>query len=153
MTDRISTYINVLSRIERAHRRLLDVIKDGLDRAGEKDVNAVQALLLFNIGTSELTAGELRSKGCYLGSNVSYNLKKLVEGGYVNHDRSDSDRRSVLVSLTDDGMRIRDIVANLYASHAEKIGLFDLEDEALVDLEKRLALLERFLEDQVRFQL
>ena len=93
--------------VERLHRQLLDVIKDELDRKGEREVNSVQALLLFNIGDQEMTAGELRTRGHYLGSNVSYNLKKLVETGYIHHERSDVDRRSVHVRLTDKGAAIR----------------------------------------------
>src|SRR5437870_11770766 len=90
-------YMEALTLIERLHRRLLDVIKDDFERAGAPEVNPVQALLLFNIGDSELTAGELKTRGHYQGSNVSYNLKKLVEAGYVNHERSNSDKRSVRV--------------------------------------------------------
>ena len=100
-------YMEALTLVERLHRRLLDVIKDEFDRAGRSDVNSVQALLLFNIGDSELTAGELRTRGYYLGSNVSYNLKKLVEMGYIHHQRSRMDRRSVRVSLTEKGQRGR----------------------------------------------
>ena len=74
-----SLYLESLQLVERLHRRLLDVIKDEFERNGRSDINAIQALLLFNIGNSELTAGELRSRGYYLGSNVSYNLKKLVD--------------------------------------------------------------------------
>ena len=72
-------YLEALTLVERLHRRLLDVIKDEFDRRGRSDINSVQALLLYNIGDKELTAGELRTRGYYLGSNVSYNLKKLVE--------------------------------------------------------------------------
>ena len=89
-------YMEMLNLIERLHRQLLDVIKDELDRRDEREINSVQALLLFNVGDQELTAGELRTRGHYLGSNVSYNLKKLVEAGYVHHARSELDRRSVL---------------------------------------------------------
>ena len=96
-----SLYLDSLTLVERLHRRLLDVIKDELDRRGRSDINAVQALLLFNIGNTELTAGELRSRGYYLGSNVSYNLKKMVDQGFINHQKSRVDRRSVRVSLTD----------------------------------------------------
>ena len=103
-------YLEALTLVERLHRRLLDVIKDEFDRSGRSDVNAVQALLLFNIGESELTAGELRTRGYYLGSNVSYNLKKLVEMGYIHHQRSRMDRRSVRVSLTDKGHEVAKIV-------------------------------------------
>src|ERR1700744_2640025 len=93
-------YIKALTLGERLHRRLLDVIKDEFDRRGRSDVNSVQALLLYNIGDKELTAGELRTKGYYLGSNVSYNVKKLVELGFLDHQRSRVDRRSVRIRLT-----------------------------------------------------
>jgi len=76
-----SEYLQALRLIERLHRLLLDVIKDEFDREGGAELNSVQALLLYNIGESELTAGELKTRGYYLGSNVSYNLKKLVDMG------------------------------------------------------------------------
>src|SRR2546427_9679732 len=76
-------YLEALTLVERLPRRLLDVIKDEFDRRGRADINSVQALLLYNIGDKELTAGELRTRGYYLGSNVSYNLKKLVELGFL----------------------------------------------------------------------
>src|SRR5438094_5272587 len=110
-------YLEALTLVERLHRRLLDVIKDEFDRRSRSDINAVQALLLYNIGDSELTAGELRTRGYYLGSNVSYNLKKLVEMGFLHHARSRMDRRSVRISLTDKGAEVRDIVEQLYQKH------------------------------------
>ena len=118
-------YFEALTMVERLHRRLLDVIKDEFDRRGRSDVNAVQALLLYNIGDKELTAGELRTRGYYLGSNVSYNVKKLVEMGYLHHARSRIDRRSVRISLTEKGEEVHRIVAGLYEKHAmtvEQIG-------------------------------
>ncbi len=107
--------------MERLHRRLLDVIKDEFERRGREDVNSVQALLLYNIGDSELAASELRTRGYYLGSNVSYNVKKLVEAGYLHHARSKTDRRSVRISLTDKGRQIHDIVQQLYDKHSRTI--------------------------------
>src|ERR1700675_5081783 len=114
-------YLESLNLVERLHRQLLDVIKDELDRRGERVVNSVQALLLFNIGDQELTAGELRTRGHYLGSNVSYNLKKLVESGYIHHERSDVDRRSVHVSLTPKGSEIREVVTRLFDRQLESV--------------------------------
>ncbi len=119
------SYLEALTLVERLHRRLLDVIKDEFDRQGRNDINAVQALLLHNIGNSELTAGELRTRGYYLGSNVSYNLKKLVDQGLISHQKSRVDRRSVRVSLTDKGKAVADIVEGLYQRHMgsiEKVG-------------------------------
>src|ERR1044072_2402096 len=112
-----SLYMESLQLVERLHRRLLDVIKDEFDRNGRSDINAIQALLLFNIGNSELTAGELRSRGYYLGSNVSYNLKKLVDLGFINHQGSRIDRRSVRISLTETGTEIDRKSTRLNSSH------------------------------------
>ena len=116
-----SLYLESLQLVERLHRRLLDVVKDEFERQGRSDINAIQALLLFNIGNAELTAGELRTRGYYLGSNVSYNLKKLVELGFINHQRSRVDRRSVRVSLTPKGKEVAEVVDGLYERHIGSI--------------------------------
>lgn len=120
----LDVYRQTLSLIERLHRQLLDMIKSDLDTAGHAGVNNVQALLLHNIGDCELTAGELRSRGHYLGSNVSYNLKKLVDAGYIHHQRSESDRRSVLVRLTPAGHAIRDLVSAMYERQCRLLNNF-----------------------------
>jgi DNA-binding MarR family transcriptional regulator len=147
-------YLECLNLVERLHRQLLDVIKDELDRRGERIINSVQALLLFNIGDQELTAGELRTRGHYLGSNVSYNLKKLVESGYIHHERSDVDRRSVHVSLTEKGMEIREAVAKLFDRHLESIeAVGNVTGDNFDDLNTSLRRLERFWLDQVRYRL
>ena len=148
------SYLRLLTLIERLHRQLLDVIKDELERLGQTDINSVQALLLYNIGDAELTAGELRSRGHYLGSNVSYNLKKLVEAGYIHHQRSDADRRSVRVSLTSQGREVRDRVSALYNRHMGSIVEVGGVDSALIETtNKTLLRLERFWTDQIRFRL
>jgi len=147
-------YMEALTLVERLHRRLLDVIKDEFDRAGRSDVNSVQALLLYNIGGAELTAGELRTRGYYLGSNVSYNLKKLVEMGYIHHQRSRMDRRSVRVSLTEKGQGVANIVGGLYERHIRSIdqigGISATDFQAL---NRSLQRLERFWTDQILYRL
>jgi DNA-binding MarR family transcriptional regulator len=147
-------YLVSLKLIERLHRLLLDVIKDEFERLGRSDVNSVQVLLLYNIGDAELTAGELTSRGYYLGSNVSYNLKKLVEAGYINHQRSSTDRRSVRVCLTDKGQEISKVISALYhrqLKSLQQVGGIDSND--LETLNKSLIRLERFWTDQIRYQL
>ncbi len=147
-------YLEALTLVERLHRRLLDVIKDEFDRRGRADVNSVQALLLYNIGDSELTAGELRTRGYYLGSNVSYNLKKLVESGFLHHQRSRMDRRSVRISLTDKGREVHKVVDDLYAKHVksiEQVGGINAGDFHVIN--KALVRLERFWTDQIRYRL
>jgi len=147
-------YLEALTLVERLHRRLLDVIKDEFDRRGRADINSVQALLLYNIGDKELTAGELRTRGYYLGSNVSYNLKKLVELGFLDHQRSRVDRRSVRIRLTSQGQEVRKIVDALYQKHVktvEQVG--GISNEEFANLNKSLHRLERFWTDQILYRL
>ncbi|MEQ9693418.1 winged helix DNA-binding protein [Shimia sp. SDUM112013] len=145
-------YLDSLALVERLHRLLLDVIKDEFERVGILDINAVQALLLFNIGDNEVTAGELKSRGYYQGSNVSYNLKKLVEMGYMHHQRCEIDRRSVRVRLTQRGREIRDIVNALFERHAEGLqskGV--LSCEGIDTITFALKRVERYWTDQIRY--
>lgn len=147
-------YLKSLRMVELLHRLLLDVIKDEFERLGRNDVNSVQALLLFNIGEAELTAGELKSRGYYLGSNVSYNLKKLVDTGYINHERSSTDRRSVRVSLTEKGKEVCEIVDALYERQLRSIKqVGGLDEGDLGTLNRSLMRLERFWADQIRYRL
>lgn len=148
----MSTYLDTLTLVERLHRLLLDVIKDEFERVGLLEINAVQALLLFNIGDNEVTAGELKSRGYYQGSNVSYNLKKLVETGYMHHQRCEIDRRSVRVRLTEKGREVRDVVADLFANHAN--GLQDkgvLDMNGIDEIATALRRVERYWTDQIRY--
>ncbi len=147
-------YLETLTLVERLHRRLLDVIKDEFDRRSRADINAVQALLLYNIGEKDLTAGELRTRGYYLGSNVSYNLKKLVEMGFLDHQRSRIDRRSVRIKLTDKGREVRDIVDMLYQKHVGTVAqVGGIDSDEFATLNKSLQRLERFWADQILYRL
>ena len=147
-------YLETLTLVERLHRRLLDVIKDEFDRRGRADINPVQALLLYNIGEKDLTAGELRTRGYYLGSNVSYNVKKLVEMGFLDHQRSRIDRRSVRIKLTDKGREVRDIVEMLYQKHVGSVvQVGGINSDEFAVLNKALQRLERFWTDQILYRL
>ena len=149
-----SDYLELLQLVERLHRQLLDVVKDELDREGLDDLNSVQALLLFNIGDQELTAGELRTRGHYLGSNVSYNLKKLVDAGYIRHERSAVDRRAVRVSLTDSGFAVCAHLNKLFerqGSSLNPVGGVDVEQMPAINT--ALARIERFWADHIRYRM
>jgi DNA-binding MarR family transcriptional regulator len=137
-------YLAVISLVERLHRHFLDVVKLELDGSEIRDVNNVQALMLYNIGDAEMTVGELTLRGCYLGSNVSYNLKKLVENGYVEQARSPHDRRSVHVRLTAKGRVLRDRLAEMHRRHAERLPQSGITVSDLESAAATLRRLERF---------
>ncbi len=150
--DFISGYLETLGLVERLHRLLLDVIKDEFERLGVLEINAVQGLLLFNVGDNEVTAGELKTRGYYQGSNVSYNLKKLVEMGFMHHQRCEIDRRSVRVRLTERGRHVRDVVAALFERHAEGLqqkGI--LGPDGIGAINTSLRRMERYWSDQIRY--
>jgi DNA-binding MarR family transcriptional regulator len=148
----MSQYLEALALVERLHRLLLDVIKDEFERVGVFEINAVQALLLFNIGDNEVTAGELKSRGYYQGSNVSYNLKKLVEMGYMHHQRCEVDRRSVRVKLTEKGNKVRATVEGLFSRHAEGLQSRDvLSSDGIDGINTSLRRVERYWSEQIRY--
>jgi len=137
-------YLEAISLIERLHRRFLDVVKSELDRLGVVDVNNVQSLILFNIGNEDLTVGELTHRGYYLGTNVTYNLKKLVENGYVVQERSARDRRSVRIHLSDKGKELCQQLDTIYSHQAEALGANALNAEDLARTNASLRALEQF---------
>lgn len=115
MTD---NYLEIIGLIERVHRNFLEAVKLELDGQGGSDINNVQALILFNIGDAEMTVGDLTSRGCYQGANVSYNLKKLVENNYLIQKRSDYDRRVSHVRLTIKGRKLCERLQSMHERHA-----------------------------------
>jgi DNA-binding MarR family transcriptional regulator len=145
-------YLDSLSLVERLHRLLLDVIKDEFERLGILEINAVQAQLLFNLGENEVTAGEHKTRGYYQGTNVSYNLKKLVEMGYMHHQRCEIDRRSVRVRLTPKGRAVREAVGDLFARHAEGLqGRGQVTPGSVDELNSTLRRVERYWTEQIRY--
>jgi DNA-binding MarR family transcriptional regulator len=140
----INAYLEAISLIERLHRHFLELVKLELEGLGIHDINNIQGMMLFNIGDAEMTVGELTLRGCYLGSNVSYNVKKMVENNYLVQERSLHDRRSIHVRLTEKGFKLRDGLSAMHRRHSEMlaqavIGIGDL-DAVCVTLRR----LERF---------
>jgi DNA-binding MarR family transcriptional regulator len=115
-----------------------------LEGLGIHDINNVQGMMLFNIGEAVMTVGELTLRGCYLGSNVTYNVKKMVENGYLAQQRSVHDRRSVHIQLTEKGMKLRGSLMAMHRRHAEMLSQAALSADDLQATEITLRRLERF---------
>jgi DNA-binding MarR family transcriptional regulator len=137
-------YLEVISLIERLHRQFLEVVKLELDSLRAHDLNNVQALLLFNIGDADISIGELTSRGYYLGSNVSYNVKKLAESGYLTYERSEHDRRSMRVRLTRKGSTLRDRLSGMIGRQIDMLGQSQIIEKDLESVVTTLQRLERF---------
>jgi len=137
-------YLEVISLVERLHRQFLEVVKLELEGFGIHDINNIQAMMLFNIGDAEMTVGELTLRGCYLGSNVSYNVKKMVENEYLAHQRSVHDRRSIHVRLTEKGIKLRDSLTVMHQRHAEMLSRATPSTDDLQATSITLRRLERF---------
>lgn len=152
--DASSLYFEAVQVLERLHRHLLDVVKAELDREGCRDLTAPQALLIFNLRDGETSAGELRERGNYQGSNVSYNLKKLAECGYLHYTRREDDRRSVTISLTPEGNAVAALIERMWLRHVEGVGpVAGIENGDLQRAGSVLARLERFWTDSIRYRL
>lgn len=152
LSDSSEAYLEALRLLERMHRLMLDLVKDEFERLRQTDLTPVQAMIIYNLGEAEVSAGELRSRGMYQGSNVSYNLKKLVAMGYVHHERCDLDRRSVRVRLTPEGQRVRDTVHQMFLRHAKGLSLSGvLDDPPLDEVNLQMRRIERFWTEQIRY--
>lgn len=144
-------YYQSILLIERLHRHFLEVVKAELDRQGIQDINNVQSLILYNIGSDELTVGELTARGYYLGSNVSYNVKKMVENGYLVQERSQHDRRSVRLRVSDKGMSLRDKLGDMFERHVEGLADIEMSPEVLRQVNESLMRMERFWSERMGF--
>jgi len=147
----LEEYSNIVQLVERLHRHFLDVLRTELRRVGNEEINAVQALLLFNIGEDDVVIRDLRDRGYYHGSNVSYNIKKLTEMGYLSQERSPHDRRATRLQLTDRGFEIRRVVAELQSVLVERLGRNGVTVEMLRGGSKALEQIERTWTDYVRY--
>jgi DNA-binding MarR family transcriptional regulator len=145
------SYLETIRLIERLHRRFLDVIKTELDRLGIEDINNVQTLILSNIGGETLTVGELTARGYYLGSNVSYNVKKLVENGYLNQERSPHDRRMTRVRVSEKGLELTQRIDQLYRLNADELEREVVSTEQLTSTNQVLTALERYWSNYITY--
>jgi len=146
-----TAYHDAIQMIERLHRRFLDVVKLELDRHQVQDINNVQAMILYNIAEDDMTVGELTLRGYYLGSNVSYNVKKMVENDFVIQERSVHDKRSIRVRLTDKGLDLYHQLYKMFARHEEQIQNSELTQDRIVDFNETMKMMERFWASQTNF--
>jgi DNA-binding MarR family transcriptional regulator len=144
-------YYEAIQLIERLHRHFLDVLKVELDKKSIQDINNVQSMILYNIGEDEMTVGELTIRGYYLGSNVSYNVKKMVENGYLIQERSVHDKRSIRVKLSAKGTALRDAISDMFRRHEKQIAGTEINDAKLNALNDALKMVERFWASQANF--
>ena len=139
-----SEFLDLIGLVERLHRQCLEMIKADLESQGTRDLSNVQALILFNVGEEELSMGELTNRGYYLGSNVSYNIKKMIENGYMTQHRSPHDRRSFYVRATDKGLAVYARISTLFDEHTAHLAQGQLDEEGLDAANETLRLVQSF---------
>ena len=144
-------YLELTRQIERLHRRFLDVLRMELGRMGIKELNAVQALLLSNIGAEEIAIRDLVERGYYQGSNVSYNIKKLTDMGYLEQERSQHDRRSVIVRLTPKALEVVHRVHEIEDTNAVNIETSGIHAPDLATATETLRRIEQMWAEHIRY--
>lgn len=144
-------YIDLTLLIERLHRRFLDVLRTELKRIGIRDINGVQALILANIGDDEIIIRDLIERGYYQGSNVSYNIKKLTDYGYLDQERALHDKRSITVKLTEKGRQVVAGVRELEEKNGIKFQKSVGDPDAMKNATEMLRKLERTWDEYIRY--
>lgn len=144
-------YLELTRLIERLHRRFLDLIRTELNRLGVRDINAVQALLLANIGDERMVIHELVERGYYQGSNVSYNIKKLTEMGYLDQERATHDRRAVNINLTEKAKAVVRAIRDLEDRNTSLLVEHETERDNIEMACRLLRNVERAWTDYIRY--
>ena len=139
----LDNYLKAITLVEKIHRQSLNDLKFDLNKIEVHDINNVQSFILYNISDRKLCIGEITNMGCYMGSNVSYNLRKLVENGYVLQEPNVYDRRSANVCLTEKGLKFYEILTKIFENRAKNISEKGVEDQILFQLNDLLSVLER----------
>ena len=137
-------YFDTAMLFERLHRLFLEVLRAELDRCHVKDLNNVQAIVLYNIGKNQLTVGEISNRGYYLGSNVSYNLKKMVDSGYLVQEPSSHDKRSIHIKLSAKGLKVLDKLESALNRHTETLKMNNVQEQDLKNMVTQGHTLEAF---------
>lgn len=137
-------YFDTIMLIERLHHLFFDVVKAELDRQRIKDINNIQCFILYNIGTSQLTVGEVSNRGYYLGSNVTYNLKKMIDNDYVLQEQSQHDKRSSQIKLSKKGIDLFERLDKIFTHHATNMKHNGVTEADLKETGKVLGKIESF---------
>lgn len=137
-------YFETITLIERLHHLFLDVVKTELDRLRIFDINNIQCFILYNVGKNEMTVGEISNRGYYLGSNVSYNLKKLVENKYFIQEKAKHDKRASKIRLSEKGIKLYDKLDKVFTQQASNLKYNGVVDQNLTETLKLLRKLESY---------
>ena len=138
-------YYNSIVMIEKLHLLFLEILKYELKKLNTNDINNIQALVLYNIGENKISVGGLTSHGYYLGSNVSYNLRKMVENGYIMQTLNDYDRRSSEVKLTQKGLEMYKKMDVIFEQHSKYLNENNIDENTIINLKDTLQTIERYL--------
>ncbi|MDR1475017.1 MAG: winged helix DNA-binding protein [Holosporales bacterium] len=139
-----NSYLEVVFLIERLHRLFLENVKAELEGSKIYDINNTQALILYNIGEERISVGELTQRGYYLGSNVSYNLRKMVINGFLVQEASLHDKRSTIVNLSEKGLKLYKFIDGVMSKHINSLSKEGSCDKLFVDMVSHLKSLENF---------
>jgi DNA-binding MarR family transcriptional regulator len=137
--------------IDRMQRRFLDIVRIELGRLGIDDISPTQVLMLMNIGNDELSVRDLMERGYYLGSNASYNLKHLVEHGYIDRSASQRDRRAARLCLSERGRQLCADLRKLEAFQSASLQRAGIDRQDLETTSRSLRRLERLWSDMIRY--
>jgi len=146
------THIEIVRVIERLHRRSLDLVRADLIEAGIDDLSPSQVMMLFTIGSNELSVRDLIERGYYLGSNASYSLKRLVEAEYVIRTASERDRRSARIRLSEKGRALCDLIRRNDKAYQQLVARNEAEMRDLETTFKTLKRIEQTWSNAVRYR-
>lgn len=98
-----SDWSDVAILMDRGLRVFADFSKPVLTRHAADNLSLSNLLFLVSIGEGEARVNDIVKQGRYVGSNASYALKSLQDGGFISRQQDPSDRRNGIITYSDRG--------------------------------------------------
>src|SRR5690349_18726119 len=99
----VADWSEVAVAMDRGLRVFAELVKPILAEHGSASLSMTNLMFLLALGGGDARVNEVVRKGRYLGSNASYALKALQDGGLIDRRQDPDDRRNAIVSWTDRG--------------------------------------------------
>lgn len=108
----------IFIRVERARQSLVGLVERALSQRGHH-LTGTQGLLLHLLGKEQLRPSDIKQRGFPTHANLSYNITQLIARGYLTQVRHPTDKRSILVQLTQKGSDAHGAIASLLDDECE----------------------------------
>jgi DNA-binding MarR family transcriptional regulator len=138
-------YLRIFSLSENLNHTFLQSLKRNLVKNKINDINSIQCLILYNIGTKKINVSDIKNQNYYIGSNVTYNLQKMIENNYLIKEKSLLDGRNQEIKLSKKGLSLYMQLNQIFSEWNKNIKNNGFSEKDIEEGEKALLRLKAYV--------